>query len=47
MSAVHDVCEPGPPETATQLVADPPASVVAMWYPVLPLAVRPMLIATV
>ena len=30
MFAVHAVCEPGPPETATQVVAVPAASVVAM-----------------
>ena len=30
MFAVHDAWEPGPPETATQLVAVPAASVAAM-----------------
>ena len=47
MLAVHDVCEPMVLETVVHVVAVPAASVEAMWYPVLPLDVRPMLIATV
>jgi hypothetical protein len=47
MLAVHEVCDPVAEYTVVHVVAVPAASVDAMWYPVLPLDVSPMLIATV